>query len=253
MNLAPEHSLKLIQGRVDRLWIRGLSTHHLVIGMSGSGKTGLIVHGILPLCAHDRVLFIDVKNDSDPMLADVGRPIGSQDVRLLLNGKDDGPGGDWFRLVVDPVNAHDQAQDAVRQALRLALDVGDMIIAVDETRAITEVGQGQLGLRQLYESVLTRGRSNGVSCISAIAATDNTPASVKSQWTFAWAGMVNSSDVIKSALGILGLPYTQKVGNAPNPYWPLIRDLAQFEWLYLDHMGPHESKTVMARTRSYQL
>jgi hypothetical protein len=251
MDITQEYPMALVQGRVDRLWVRGQSTHHLIIGMSGAGKTGLIVGGILPLCADDRLVFIDVKNDTDPMLTDVGRPIGPRDVRILLGGQGGGPGGTWFRLVVDPVNDHERAQEAVRFALNLGLDIGDMVIATDEVRAITETGQGQLGLGQLYEAVLTRGRSSGVSVISAAAATDNLRPAVRNQWTFAWAGSVNGADVIKSTLGILSLPNTQKVGSVQNPYWPVIRDLAQFEWLYLDRKGAQGNRVCMARVRSW--
>jgi len=244
--IAPKRGLDLVQGRVNRLWTRGTLGHHLIIAMSGSGKTAHIVRNILPLCARERMVFVDVKNDTDPMLSGVGRPIGPRNLALVLGGHGGGPFGTWFRLVIDPVNRPAEARAAIRQLLQWALSVGDMVICVDEARTITE-----LGLGELYESVLTRGRSNGVSVVSAVAATDNMRPAVRTQWAYAWAGTVNGAEVIRSTLGMLNLPNTQKVGSTQNPYWLLIRDLAPFEWLYLDHKGPAGNKTVMARVKSW--
>jgi hypothetical protein len=232
--------------------VRGRATHHLVIAESGGGKTGLIVNGILPLCAYDRVLYLDVKNDTDPMLTGVGEVIGPRDVRrALAAGGGGGPHGTWWRLAVDPVMKRDQARSAVKLALETALEVGDVVIAADEVRAITASSDGGLGLGELYESVLTRGRSNGVTVISAVAATDNMRPAVRNQWAFAWVGSVKGAEVIRASLGILSLPNTQKVGNAANPYWPVIRDLNQFEWLYSDRRGIGEQRNVMARVKSW--
>jgi hypothetical protein len=243
--MIPEQPMRLVQGRVDRLWRHRQIGHHLVIAASGSGKTGLMVNGILPLCTHDRVLFIDVKVDTDPMLAGVGLVIS--DVREMLTSRGGGPCGTWYRLVVDPVNDRVKARGAVKLALETALAVGDIIVMADEVRAIT----GDLGLGNEYEALLTRGRSQGVSVISAVAATDNMRRAVKNQWAFAWAGAVNGNDVIKDTLGMLSLPTTQKIGNAPNHYWPVVRDLRQFEWLYLDKMGTGTERNCMARVKSW--
>jgi hypothetical protein len=248
----PEQPMTLVQGRVNRLWIRELSTHHLIIAESGSGKTGLIVKCILPLCTYDRMVFIDVKNDTDPMLSEVGRPIGPGDVAQVLAEPSDGPRKSWYRLVVDPVNKRDQARTAVNELLGLALTVGDMVIVTDEARTITGTGDGALGLVTPYENVLKRGRSHGVSVVSAIADTGNMqPAALRTQRTFTWVGAVNGNDGIKATLGILGLPTMQKVGNGPNPYWAVVRDLKQGEWLYQDNKGSAGIRNCMARVTSW--
>jgi hypothetical protein len=238
-------SLSLVQGRVDRLWTPRIATHHLIIGESGAGKTGLIRDGILPLCVYDRVLFIDVKNDTDQMLSNWGVPIGPNDVLKAFAG-----GARWYRLIVDPINDRERAQSAVRLALQLALDIGDTIVVTDETRTITE--QSQLGLSSDYERLLMRGRSMGVSCISAVAATDNTYPAVKTQWSFAWVGSVNGSDVITETLKILGLPHTVRLNNDPNHYRAMLRDLERYEWLYVDkERGNHPGNRCLARVQSY--
>jgi hypothetical protein len=218
--------------------------NHLVIAGSGSGKTGLIRDGILPLYAHDQMLFLDMKNDTDPMLSGVGKVI--TDIREMLTTPGGGPFGQWYRLAVDPVNDRARARAAVKLALETVLDVGDIVLAADEVRTIT----GDLGLGDPYESLLRLGRSKGVSAISAVAATDNMRPAVRSQWRFAWVGAVNGAEVIQNCLRILTLPHQQKIGSAANPYWPVIRDLRQFEWLYLDNMGTVE-RNCMARVRSW--
>jgi hypothetical protein len=246
--MIPEQSMSLVQGRVNRLWRHRHIGHHLVIAASGSGKTGLIVNGILPLVAYDRMLFIDVKNDTDPMLSGVGEVIGPRDVRQALTvGGGGGPSRSWWRLAVDPINDHANARRAVKLALETALDVGDVVIAADEVRAIT----GDLGLGAEYESLLIRGRSSGVSVVSAVAATDNMRPAVRTQWAFAWAGAVNGTEVLRATLGMLSLPTTQKIGSAANPYWPVVRDLRQFEWLYLDKQGTGIERNCMARVKSW--
>lgn len=239
-------TMPLVQGRIDSVWIPRVTTHHLVIGESGAGKTGLIRDGILPLCEYDRVLFIDVKNDQDSMLKGWGTPIGPDEVIKAFIGSDL-----HYRLVVDPINDRERARDAIKLALQLALDIGDMIVVTDETRAITE--QSQLGLSTYYEQVLMRGRAVGVSCISAVAATDNIYAAVKSQWSFAWVGSINGTDVITETLKILGLPHTIKYGDGPNPYRELLRNLPRYEWLYLDKSGGnHPGNRCLARVKSWQ-
>ena len=236
--------MPLVQGRVNRLWQRGQMGNHLVIAGSGNGKTGLICKGILPLCALDRTLFLDMKNDTDPMLDGTGKVI--TDIREMFATPGGGPFGQWYRLAVDPVNDRARARAATKLALAIALDVGDMVIAADEVRTIT----GDLGLGEEYEALLRLGRSKGVSLISAVAATDNMRPAVRNQWRFAWVGAVNGAEVIQTCLKILTLPHQQKIGNAANPYWPVIRDLRQFEWLYLDNMGKIE-RNCMARVKSW--
>src|ERR1022692_1965296 len=98
--LIPEIDIARVQTRCDKYWDYLSAAHHVIIAENGAGKTYLITRVILPLCALDRVLIIDVKGD-DSVWAGYGKPIG----RMVpgLSGTGGGPAGNWYRLVVDPL------------------------------------------------------------------------------------------------------------------------------------------------------
>jgi len=63
----PSRSWKAVQSRVDEKWVPQFAPHHSILGQNGSGKTHLIVYGLLPLCTKDNVCIFDSKGD-DPVL-----------------------------------------------------------------------------------------------------------------------------------------------------------------------------------------
>jgi hypothetical protein len=133
----PTRSWQAVIRRVDQLWKPQFAPHHSILGQNGSGKTHLIVHGILPLCTDDKVCIIDNKGD-DPVLAASGaRPVRVLPRELKRATFDDGkPKSAWYRLVVSDEYAH--AQDQVGQALQQIYKEGNWIVVLDETRAISD-------------------------------------------------------------------------------------------------------------------
>ena len=219
----PHIPLARVQGRMNHAWRPRVAPHHVIIGENGSGKTGLITRAIMPLCAYDRVLVIDVKGD-DPMWEEYGKP--SEQVTPGFFGQGNGPGRNWYRLVVDMADRQ-AAKRAVAAALDIALDEGHMILVVDETRAVTDREELNLGAK--LEAALLRGRSRGLSAILAAQATEYMVPSLRNQWAIAWLGSLKDDEIIKRALKILGLPQA---------YLPLVRDIPRRDWLYRDKENP---------------
>lgn len=218
-------SLAIVQGRMHAAWKAGLAPWQVIVGENGSGKTGLITRVIYPLCAHDRVLAIDVKGD-DPMMRGYGKPVSR--VTPGFHGDGEGPGRNWYRLVVDPVNDKKGARREVGAALDLALTEGHMVLIVDETRAITD--NDELALRPALEAAILRGRSRNLSGVMAAQATEYMVPSVRNQWAIAWLGPLKDEHVIRRAL---------EIGTLPRSYAPLIRDMPRRRWLYMDkESGP---------------
>ena len=225
--------LPTVQGRVNSAWRPGLAAHHVIIGENGSGKTGLITRGIMPLCEYDRTLIIDVKGD-DEMWDGYGVPIGR--VPPGFHGQGNGPERSWYRLVVDMMADKAEAKRLVAEALDIALDEGHMTLIIDETRAITD--REELNLSAKLEAVLLRGRSRRLAAILAAQATEYMVPSIRNQWAMAWLGSLKDDEVIKRTLKIVGLPMT---------YLPVIRDIPRRDWLYLDR---ESGKPMMALTTS---
>lgn len=232
----PDQEIALIQARLAATWNYTDAAHHVIIAENGSGKTYLITRAILPLCAFDRVLIIDVKGD-DPVWTEYGTPIDR--VTPGMWGTGGGPCRNWYRLVVDPIGDKAGAKRVVAEALDIVLDEGHYILVIDETRAITDKDELNEGAR--LEAVLLRGRSRAAQVIMAAQATEYMIPSTRNQWAFAWVGSVKDDDVIKRALKILSMPHT-----GPGSLLRTIGANPKRRWLYVDQ----EDAGAMAWTRA---
>jgi hypothetical protein len=236
----PEIDITTVQGRVNRLWNKRTAVHHIVVAENGSGKTFLITRGILPLCAEDRVLILDVKGD-DEVWENYGEPIYEMEYGLCNTGN--GPSNNWYRLVVDPITEKEQARKTVKRALQIVQDEGYWIIVVDESRAITDLKE--LNLRADLESTLNRGRSRSIQAILGAQSIDYMIGGIRNQWAFGWIGSLRDEVQIKRVLQIVGLPHSgkesliQTVNNNPKR-----------RWLYVDKES--DGKTI-AWTRAHEL
>jgi hypothetical protein len=230
-----------VQARMLRAWRPGESAFQLVVAENGAGKTGLNTRVIMPLCAHDRVLCIDVSGD-DPMLAGYGAPI--ERLSRGLHNTGEGPGRNWYRLVVDPVNDKAGAKAAVAEALDVVLDEGHWIVFVDETRTVTD--NDELALRAKLEAALLRGRKRGLQAVCAAQATEYMVPSVRNQWAVAWLGPLKDDNVIKRALQITSLPWQGAEGRA---FMALLRDMPRGQWLYLDRESGRPALAIVETWR----
>ncbi|MFI5064742.1 MAG: hypothetical protein ACHP9Z_12290, partial [Streptosporangiales bacterium] len=111
MTTLPRTTLPRALQRVNAIWSPQAAPHHLVYGMTGSGKSTLI-KALLGLCERERVLICDPKPAADPVWDDQGdpghwgRPITRVEPRFGFEGEPGGgPAGLWFRLTGTPDRA----------------------------------------------------------------------------------------------------------------------------------------------------
>lgn len=228
-------SWQQVISRVDKLWKPQFAPHHSIMGQNGSGKTHLIVHGLLPLCTDDRVLVIDNKGD-DPTL----NACGAKRVRALpsnfrRSATDEGkPKGAWFQLIV-----HDElerARDQVGTAIRQVYKEGNWIVVLDETRALSDPRSPGLGLQPELDRLWLRGRSRNISVIASTQAPRWVPSSFYDQCQFVWCSRIRDGRAHERI---------QEIGSMTRAHIPHIARIRKRRWLYMDD---EEDETWLAET-----
>lgn len=155
--------------RLEEFWSGRENPHISIIGATGSGKSYLIRHGILPLVRWDRVLFVDVKGD-DKTLQGLGKAVPAipsktwRDLRPYLQREQ--PRDNWYRLTVS--DDYTRGADQIDRAFHSVWQEGEWVVVVDELRALTDTranaGYGHLGW---WSKFMLRGRSRGVIVINS--------------------------------------------------------------------------------------
>lgn len=222
-----------VSSRVDELWKPKDSPHHSIIGLTGSGKSYFVAHGLLPLVPYDRVVIIDVKGD-DPTLAGIGKPVkelpnrARRTFREMWSGdKERKPGDQWYRLLVSDNWEKGRAQ--VRKTLERVYNEGNWIVVIDETRYLTDPRLPSLGLRSYVEQLWLRGRSREVCVIAMTQSPKWVPSSFYDQPSFVWIGRINDEDAQKRLTEIGGLNKKEHL--------PVVRGLKRREWLLIAEGG----------------
>lgn len=221
--------------RVDALWKPELAPHHSILGQNGSGKTHLIVHGLLPLCLDDKVCILDSKGD-DPVL----RASGAKSVRTLPSNlkrvtfDDNQPKSAWYRLVIsDDIG---RAQDQVGATLERIYREGNWVVIIDETRAISDPRSPGLGLQPQLDRLWLRGRSRGISVIAATQAPRWVPSSFYDQCQFVWCSRIRDERAHQRIM---------EIGSMTRAHIPHIARVRKRRWLYMDD---EEEETFLAET-----
>ena len=231
----PSRSWAAVLRRVDELWQPQFAPHHSILGQNGSGKTHLIVHGLLPLCTDDKVLIIDNKGD-DPVLSSSGaKPVRILPRELRRAALDDGkPKSAWYRLVV-----HDdlgRAQEQVGRALDQVYKEGNWVVVLDETRAISDPRSPGLGLQPLLDRLWLRGRSRNISVIASTQAPRWVPSSFYDQCQFVWCSRIRDERAHQRVM---------EIGSMTRAHIPHIASVRKRRWIYMDD---EEEETWMAET-----
>lgn len=221
--------------RVDKLWQPEHAPHHSIFGQNGSGKTHLIVHGLLPLCQHDNVVILDSKGGDDPVLAQAGaRKVRRLPTRLRRTLDNDNPKDGWFQLVIS--DEIPKAQDQVGQALDQVYDEGNWIVVLDETRAVSDPRSPGLGLQPQLDRLWLRGRSRHISVIAATQAPRWVPTSFYDQCQFAWCSRIRDERAHQRVM---------EIGSMTRAHIPHIAAVRKHRWLYMDD---EEAETWLAET-----
>ena len=231
----PTKSWQSVIRRVDVLWKPQFAPHHSILGQNGSGKTHLIVHGLLPLCVDDKVAIIDSKGDDSVL-----RASGAKSVRVLprelkrIAFDDAKPKSAWYRLVV--ADGHDEAQDQVGRALEQIYKEGNWIVVLDETRAISDPRSPGLGLQPQLDRLWLRGRSRNISVIASTQAPRWVPSSFYDQCQFVWCSRIRDGRAHERIM---------EIGSMTRAHIPYIAKVRKRRWLYMDD---EEDETWMAET-----
>lgn len=231
----PTRSWEEVIKRVDAKWQPEFAPHHSILGQNGSGKTHLIVHGLLPLCADDRVCIFDSKGD-DPVL----KASGAKSVRSLpgelRRASFDGnrPKEAWYRLVIH--DDRDRAIEQVEAAFDKIYREGNWVVVIDETRAISDPRSPGLGLQPQLDRLWLRGRSRGISVIAATQAPRWVPSSFYDQCQFVWCSRIRDERAHQRIM---------EIGSMTRAHIPLISKVRKRRWLYMDD---EEDETWMAET-----
>jgi len=200
--LLPEVSLERVLRRVDAIWSPGAAPHHLIYGMTGSGKTTLIKK-LLGLCEEERVLIFDPKAavdhiwDGPPGEDQWGRPVTAIGQMFGYEGE---PGGGplrlWYRLTGGP----DRGDTARRFAAALSIvqAEGHVVLVLDDVREICY----QLGLAKEVDSILNLGRSANV--LAVLSTTETAWVSGRSQGGMIWVGHTQGLPAARAGAELLG-------------------------------------------------
>jgi energy-coupling factor transporter ATP-binding protein EcfA2 len=214
----PDVAFSDVAARMGRLWDPSQRNPHVaVFGVSGSGKSHLIRHGLLPIRSDSRTVIIDGKSDRDSVWTGCGTPV--DELPPAFFGAGDGTRAARYRLVVDRAG---DAKRQVRRALEQIRDEGHCLVIVDESRSITE--REQLGLGSLVENLILEGRGLGITLILGAQSTAWAVASLKDQPTTVFVGM-NGRVQSRELASVIG---------AGRELAPVIAGIPARTWLYSD-------------------
>lgn len=232
----PEVPWDHVRARVRRLWVANEAPHHSLIGQTRSGKTYLIVEGLLPMAKWDRVLIIDMKDGSDPALQ-IGKPVqrlpskGYRAVRDMV--RENKAEQNWFRLIASPDWA--VATEQVGEALDMVYEMGDWVVVIDELRGVTDSRPPGINLAPQWERLMMRGGSRGISMINATQEPRFVKHSFYTQASFGWLSRVEDE---------LSQKRIAEIGSS-RALLPHLSRIQKRNWIFMDN---EEQDRYWART-----
>lgn len=225
---------------IDKLWEPENSPHQSFIGMSGSGKSYLVINGILrPLCAMDRVLIVDTKRN-DPLVSSIGIPCENiPPNKHWATPRHRKPFDHWHRLVVhDQFNSDGRAKAKaqVHKALERIYKEGNWVVFLDELQDLGGRQQPNLGLTMHIDEIYRKGRSRHISILATTQAPRNVPTSFYDQPSFHWISRLGDEEKQKR----LG-----EIGGLPKAMRPHLATLQKRQWLMTADGGEHIFTTTV--------
>lgn len=204
------------------------NAHQVVYGTTGSGKSYLIRHGILPIWPYARTVILDVKSGRDRTWQDYGAPVEELPPAFAHLG--DGPAKMRYRLIVRRADAKQQ----IRRLLEQVRDEGHCVLVIDESRSVTE--REQIGLGSLVENLILEGRGLGITLIMGAQSTAWAVSALKDQPSAFWIGRQRHQKQAMELATIAG--YGRELV-------PTISAIPPRHWLYGD---AHEDDPILAIT-----
>jgi hypothetical protein len=208
-----------VQGRISRYWDPfERNSFMVVVGVTGSGKSHLIRHGILPMARYSRTVVIDVKDDRDSVWAGFGQTVDMLPAAFFRTTNEDHQL--VWRVLVNKSNAQSQLREIFAQ-LR---GEGHCVIVMDESRSITE--REQMGLGSAVENLITESRGLGTSIIMGAQSSAWAVSALKDQAACLWIGQTSGEE---RALDLA------KMAGAGRALVPTITHIPPRRWLYRDN------------------
>ncbi len=239
--LYPWRPWRDVRSYVDSAWDPENTPHHSVIGLTGSGKSFLMAHGLLNMSKGDRVLIVDTKDyPKGEEISRIGKPVKEFPKRAWYVGmarKKKEPMANWFRLRVSDNITTARAQ--VGEALHSAYAEGDWIVVIDELWDIVSTNKGVgLGLAPIYQKMMRKGRSRHVSVIAGTQNPAWMPGEFYDQASFAWIGSIRDERRQKRLL---------EIGGMSKADLSIIAGLEPRQWLLTAEQGRHFSRTKVVK------
>lgn len=228
-----------VSNYVRKNWDPENNPHHSVVGLTGSGKTFLIVNGILkPMCPMDRVVIFDSKGGSDKSLTDSPALPCTELPRNTWGrgrlGRKKEPFDAWHRVVLSDNDAKARVQ--VASTLNRVWSEGEWVVVFDELRSITASRSPGLGLEGPVNRLYTMGRSKHISLIAGTQSPVWVPHTFFDQASFAWFGRIRDETRQKRLL---------EVGGMTKKELPFIAALQRRHWLLAADNGDFFARTTV--------
>jgi hypothetical protein len=192
----PEVEFKRVASRVRNYWNPSLNNPHQGwFGMSRSGKSYAIRHGILPIAGNNsRIVVMDVKPGGERTWNGFGNDVAELP-RGFGRGNDGTP---HYHMLVD-----NKAQ--AQRFLEMIANDGSCIVVVDDARRIT-ANAPDFGLGNYVDQLLTIGAAIGITVIICANSTTWATSSLRDQCGIYWVGQITNQDERKRITGYAGLP-----------------------------------------------
>lgn len=227
-----------VRSYVNKAWDPENCPHHSIIGLTGSGKSYLAVKGILrPMCALDRVLIIDSKQD-DKLVSSIGNPVRELPRQTWYSGmgrRRTEPYKSWYRLQL--TGTPDEKRMQVGKTLARVYKEGNWVVFIDELKHITGPRKPFLRLGAFVDEIYIMGRSRKISIVAGTQAPKDVTTSFYDQSSFAWIGRIRDEERQKRLLEIGGLSRKEL---------PYIATLKRRQWLLSADNGEYFARTMVA-------
>lgn len=210
----PEVPFNRIAARIGAHWNpHEFNPHQAFLGASGSGKSFLIRHGILPIAGPSRTVVIDVKPGGSRTWKGYGN-----EVTELSPGFGIGPDGTaHYHLMAS-------TKERAREFLELISAEGSCIVVFDDSRRITE-SKPNYGLSTYVDNLLTLGREAGITVLICANSTTWAASGLKDQCEINWLGKM-ANEMQRSMF--------VKIAGLPKEVMPVLGSLGPNQFLYTD-------------------